>query len=119
MIALISGPFWPERPVTAVIVTPAEMAVPQLVMNCFAPLITHLPLRDSARVLVAPASDPASGSVSPNAHNVLPATRSGSHCSFCSRVPNSYMGDEPRQTAASSVMPTPASARERSEEHTS
>src|SRR5947199_381831 len=49
------------------------MSVPQLVMNCFAPLITHLPLRDSARVLVAPASDPASGSVSPNAHNFLPA----------------------------------------------
>src|SRR5947207_710292 len=56
MIALISFPLSPDRPVTAVIVTPAEMSVPQLVMNCFAPLMTHLPSRDSARVLVAPAT---------------------------------------------------------------
>ena len=89
MIALISFPLSPDRPVTAVIVTPAEMSVPQLVMNCFAPLMTHLPSRDSARVLVAPASDPASGSVKPNAHNFRPATRSGSQCSFCAGVPNS------------------------------
>src|SRR5919204_36684 len=50
MMALISS-----RPVRAVIVTPAEMSVPQLVMNCLAPLITHWPSRCSARVLVGPA----------------------------------------------------------------
>ena len=36
-------------------------------MNALAPLITHSPSTSSARVLVAPASEPASGSVSPNA----------------------------------------------------
>jgi len=65
------------------------MSVPQLVMNCLAPLITHLPSRCSARVFVAPASDPASGSVSPNAHSLCPARSSGSHRSFCAAVPNS------------------------------
>ena len=89
MIALISLPPLLPRPVTAVIVTPAEMSVPQLVMNCFAPLTTHTPSRCSARVLVAPASEPASGSVSPKAHSFLPARSSGSHRCFCSLVPNS------------------------------
>ena len=88
MIELISGAP-PSRPVTAVIVTPAEMSVPQLVMNCLAPLMTHLPSRASARVLVAPASDPASGSVRPNAQSLRPASSSGSHRSFCAVVPNS------------------------------
>jgi len=92
MIALISGPFdraEPLRPVTAVIVTPAEMSVPLLVMNCFDPLITHVPSRDSARVFAAPASAPASGSVKPKAHSLRPASRSGSHCFFCSGEPKS------------------------------
>src|ERR1700674_126744 len=113
MIALISGrsPLT-ALPVTAVTVTPAEISVPQLVMNCLAPLITQWPSRISARVFVAPASEPASGSVRPKAHSFLPATRSGNHRSFCSLVPKSWMGAAPRQTAASRVIPTPVSARD-------
>ena len=48
-------------------VTTEVIAVPELVMNAFAPLITHSPPSSTARVRVAPASEPASGSVSPNA----------------------------------------------------
>ena len=111
-MALISGPPPFPLPVTAVRVTPAEMSVPQLVMNCLAPLMIQLPFRSSALVLVAPASEPASGSVRPKDHSLCPESRSGSHCCFWSSVPKSWMGAAPRHTAASSVMPTPASARE-------
>ena len=75
-------------PVRAVIVTQAVMSVPALVMNIFAPSITHCPSRSSAVVVVAPASEPAPGSVSPKAASRLPEARSGSHSRFCSSVPN-------------------------------
>ena len=77
----------PTVPVTAVTVTNLVMSVPELVMNCFAPFTTHSPPSSTARVLVLPASDPASGSVRPKAASFLPAQRSGSHCCFCSSVP--------------------------------
>jgi hypothetical protein len=70
-IALIS--FAPLlEPVTAVIVTPALMSVPALVMNALRPLITHSSPCCTARVCVAPASDPASGSVSPKDQSFSP-----------------------------------------------
>ena len=56
-----------SSPVRAVIVTQALMSVPAFVMKIFEPSITHSPSRSSAFVRVAPASEPASGSVSPNA----------------------------------------------------
>ncbi len=46
-------------PVSAVIVTQDVMSVPAFVMKIFEPSITHSPSRSSARVCVAPASDPA------------------------------------------------------------
>src|SRR5712691_2435752 len=49
MIALISGPPRFVLPVTAVTVTPAEISVPQLVMNCLAPLTTQWPSRAEQR----------------------------------------------------------------------
>ena len=76
-----------EAPVCAVIVTHDVMSVPAFVMKIFEPLTIHLPSRASARVRVAPASEPASGSVSPNAASFLPEVRSGSHCSFCASLP--------------------------------
>ena len=74
-------------PVRAVIVTHSVTSVPALVMKIFAPLTTHSPSRSSARVRVAPASEPASASVRPNAASLLPEARSGSHCRLCSSVP--------------------------------
>ena len=61
---------------TAVIVTQPVMSVPELVMNCFAPLITHSPSSSRAVVRVLPASDPASGSVRPKAASRFPAVSS-------------------------------------------
>ena len=75
-------------PVTAVITTTPEMSVPALVMNCLAPLITHSPSSSAARVRVLPASEPASGSVSPNAPSRSPLHSRGSHSCFCSSEPN-------------------------------
>ena len=74
-------------PVSAVIVTHAVMSVPAFVMKIFEPLTTHSPSSSSARVRVAPASDPASGSVSPNAASFVPEARSGSHSRFCFSEP--------------------------------
>ena len=60
------------------------MSVPAFVMKIFEPSITHSPSRSSARVCVAPASDPAPGSVRPKAASFRPDARSGSHACFCS-----------------------------------
>ena len=76
-----------SSPVRAVIVTQAVMSVPALVMNILEPFTTHCPPRSSARVLVAAASEPASGSVSPNAASACPDARRGSHSRFCSSLP--------------------------------
>ena len=106
----ISGRPLPES-VTAVIVTQAEMSVPALVMNCLAPSITHSPSSSFARVRVLPASEPASGSVRPNAASFLPAQSSGSQSCFCSAVPQRLIGIVPSEVWAASVMPTDESIR--------
>ncbi len=74
-------------PVRAVTVTTEVRSVPELVMNDLAPLTTHWSPSRVARVRVAPASEPAPGSVSPNAASARPATRSGRKRSFCSWLP--------------------------------
>ncbi len=56
-----------SSPVSAVIVTQPLISVPALVMNIFEPSITQLPSSTRAVVRVAPASEPASGSVRPKA----------------------------------------------------
>ena len=76
-----------SSPVFAVMQTTPLMSVPALVMNCFAPLMTHSPLSRIARVWVLPASEPASGSVSPNAPSFSPLVSCGIHSCFCSSLP--------------------------------
>ena len=98
-------------PVTAVIVTQPEMSVPELVMNCLAPLTTHSPPSSFAVVRVLPASEPASGSVSPKAASLRPAHSSGIHSAFCSSVPQRLIGIVPSEVWAASVMQTDESTR--------
>ena len=98
-------------PVTAVIVTHPEISVPALVMNCFAPSITHSPSSSRARVRVAPASEPASGSVSPKAASRSPRHSAGNHSDFCSSVPQRWIGIVPSEVCAASVMHTEESTR--------
>ena len=76
-------------PVRAVIVTHFVIGVPELVMNVFWPSITHSCASSSsaARVRVAPASEPASASVSPNAPSTSPAIIGTRYSCFCSSVP--------------------------------
>ena len=76
-----------SSPVRAVIVTQAVMFVPAFVMKIFEPLTIHWPSRNSAVVREAPASEPAPGSVRPNAASLFPDARSGSHARFCSSLP--------------------------------
>ncbi len=64
------------------------MSVPELVMNCLLPLITHSSPSATAVVLVPPASLPAPASVSPNAPRAEPLASRGSHSCFCASVPN-------------------------------
>jgi hypothetical protein len=109
MLEISRCPF--DSPVTAVMVTQPEMWVPELVMNCFAPSITHSPSARRARVRVAPASDPASGSVSPKAASRSPRQRTGSHSDFCSSVPQRWIGIVPRDVCAAIVMQTEESTR--------
>ena len=72
-----SGSRSPSSPVRAVMQTTPEMSVPALVMNCLAPSITHSPSSSRARVRTLPASEPASGSVSPNAPEPPPGVQLG------------------------------------------
>ena len=74
-------------PVTAVIVTQALMSVPAFVMKIFEPSITHSPSLSIAFVRVAPASEPASGSVRPNAASPSPDASFGSHSLLLLLVP--------------------------------
>ena len=74
-------------PVLAVTVMTLVMGVPELVMNALAPSITHAPSSRRAWVRVAPASLPASGSVSPNAPRASPAHIAGSQRWRCSSLP--------------------------------
>jgi hypothetical protein len=117
MIELISGRPSGSSPVRAVTVITLVMGVPEFVMNALAPSITHDPpapesdASSRARVRVDPASEPPSGSVSPNAASARPATSSGSHRCFCSSVPNRRIGLIPNPTPADSVMPRDWSAR--------
>lgn len=91
-------------PVTAVTVTNFVMSVPEFVMNCFEPLMTHSPFSSRAVVRVAPASEPASGSVRPKPASARPARRSGSSSAFWASVPKRKMGIAPRLTPASRVI---------------
>ena len=93
------------------IVTQLVISVPALVMKIFEPLITHRPSRSSAVVREAAASDPAPGSVSPNAASFRPEARSGSHCRFCSSVPNRKIGIVPSDVCAAIVIATDESMR--------
>ena len=100
-----------SSPVRAVIVTQAVMSVPAFVMKILEPLITHSPSRNSARVLVAPASEPAPGSVRPKEASLLPAARSGSSSRFWSSEPKSRIGIVPRDVCAATVIATDESMR--------
>ena len=91
--------------------TQPVMSVPELVMNCLAPLITHSPFSSFAVVRTLPASDPASGSVSPKAASLLPEHSCGIHSSFCSGVPQRLIGCVPSDVWAATVMQTDASIR--------
>ena len=98
-------------PVSAVMHTMPEISVPALVMNCLVPSITHSPSSRRARVRVLAASEPASGSVSPNAPRHSPAHRRGSHSRFCSSLPNRYTGCVPSEVCAHTVIATEESTR--------
>ncbi len=111
MIEEISGRPSGLRPVTAVTVTRPVMSVPELVMKHFEPLITHSSPSRTAVVRVPPASEPAPGSVRPNAPRTSPAHSRGSHSRFCSSVPKRWTGMAPSETPASRVMATEESTR--------
>ena len=100
-----------SSPVRAVIVTSRESSVPALVMNIFDPSITQSPSSSRAAVRVAPASDPAPGSVSPNAASALPEARSGSHRRRCSSLPNRWIGMVPSEVCAATVIANELSTR--------
>ena len=95
----------------AVIVTPHVMSVPALVMNIFDPFTTQRPSRCSAVVRTLPASEPAPGSVRPNAASFRPAARSGSHSRFCSSLPKRRIGIVPSEVCAATVIATEESTR--------
>ena len=104
MIAEISGRPSARVPVTAVTVTSPVIAVPELVMNDFDPLITQSSPSTTAVVRTLPASEPLPDSVRPKAPSISPAASLGSHVALCSSVPKRRIGMAPRDTPASRVI---------------
>src|SRR5450756_2325810 len=82
-------------PVTAVMMTIFDILVPELVIKHFVPFITQSSPSRTAVVFVAPASEPASGSVRPNAPSIFPCAMGTSHSCFCSSVPFTYTSMAP------------------------
>jgi hypothetical protein len=82
--SFLPSPFWPVMHCT--VQTPAILDV-ELVMNILLPLMTHLPFSSFPFVLLAPASEPASGSVRPKEARISPLQSRGSHSIFCFSLP--------------------------------
>ena len=95
----------------AVIVTQPVISVPAFVMNILAPSITHSPSSARAVVRVAPASEPASGSVSPKAARRSPDASRGSHSARCASSPKSRIGIVPSEVCAATVIAKDESTR--------
>ena len=80
-------------------------------MNIFSPSITHAPSAARARVRVLPASDPASGSVSPNAAERAAAAQVGQEAVLLLLAAEEQIGDVPREVCAATVTPSEGSTR--------
>ena len=91
-------------------VTPNDMSVPALEMNALRPLISQPPSCRSARVVMPRVSEPASGSVNPNAPSTRPSASGRSQRSRWSSLPNRYSGIEPIVTWAWNAAATDWSA---------
>ena len=74
-------------PLTARRITPRLISVPALDVNILVPLMTQAFPSRLAAVRIARASDPASGSVRPNAPRRSPRAKGPSQRRFCSSVP--------------------------------
>ena len=83
-------------------------------IHCFAPVIVQPSPVGSALVRSAPASEPASGSVSANAPSTSPRASGGTKRDFCSSVPKARIGSVAALVCTATVTPTPASARDSS-----
>ena len=81
-------------------VTPNDMSVPALEMNALRPLINQPPSWRTARVAMPRVSEPASGSVSPNAPSTRPSASGRNQRSRWSSLPNRKSGIDPIVTWA-------------------
>ena len=77
-------------PVTAASTTGPVTSVPELLMKILAPLITQLPSTSLARVWIAPASDPAFGSVNAIEPMREPSRMGRRNFSFCASLPKLF-----------------------------
>jgi alkylation response protein AidB-like acyl-CoA dehydrogenase len=91
--------------------TTNEWACEPFVHHCFVPVMRP---SASARVRIAPASEPESGSVSAKAAISWPCASGGTSRSICSGVPCWRIGSVPALVCTATVTPSPASARESS-----
>ena len=79
-------------------------------IHCFVPVSAS----STARVRIAPASDPLPDSVSAKAASSWPCASGGTSRSTCSSVPCCRIGSVPALVCTATVTPTPASARDSS-----
>src|SRR5689334_16248021 len=84
------------------------------VIHCLAPVMRQPSPSGTAAVRSAPASEPASGSVSAKAPISSPRASGGTKRARCSSVPNWSSGSVQALVCTATVTPTPASARESS-----
>ena len=87
---------------------------PPFVIHCFVPVIVQPSSSATAAVRSAPASEPASGSVSANAPIASPRASGGTKRLRCSSLPKPRIGSVTALVCTATVTPTPASARDSS-----
>ena len=88
----------PRVPSSVTAHTTATSAIEPLVIHIFCPCRIQSGPSRRARVRIEPGSDPASGSVSPKQPIASPAAMRGSHCCFCSSLPQrqiAYIASDP------------------------
>ncbi len=76
--------------------TTKTSAIGEFVIHVLAPSSTQPPGTRRARVLIAPGSDPASGSVSPKQPTSSPVASRGRYFCRCASLPNAWMGNMTR-----------------------
>ena len=98
-------PFLPAVGLVTAITIATSAFLPE-VINCLAPFKTYSSPSRTARVRIAPASEPTCGSVKQNAPSHSPLAMRFKNCSFCQSLPKRSIGPHPTELVTEIMVET-------------